>query len=125
MRRPPARRLIIWSIPAWGIVGALWMMAVTRQPRELLIGLGIGLASLLLAGVVVTTWVAHNRRLAHRREAARGGRRGAPDVPLLIERDARGRAVRIAPGADSARVVVVMVTGKDGDTKVIAPEASA
>ena len=124
MRRPPARRLIAWSVPAWGIVGLVWTLAIMWQPRELLIGLGIGLASLLLAGVVVSAWVAHNRRLAHRREAARGGRRGAPDVPLRIERDARGRAVRIEPGAHTARVVVVTVTGQDGDTKVIAPEAS-
>lgn len=119
MNRPSAMKLVAWSVPAWAIVGFAWFMAVTRQPLALLVGLGIGLAALLVAWVVVGAWVAHNRALAHRREAQRGGRRGAPDRPLLITRDARGREIDIAPDAGVARVVTVSVV--DG-RKVIAPE---
>lgn len=119
MTRPSGWKLVAWSVPAWAIVGLAWFMAVTRQPRELLIGLGIGAGALVIAWIVVTAWVAHNRSLARRREAQRGGRRGAPDVPLAIERDARGRSVQIIPGAVQSRVVVVSVAG---DRKSIAPE---
>lgn len=122
MRRPSGWKLIAWSVPAWAIVGFAWFMAITRQPTQLLVGLGIGVGALVVAWVVVTAWVAHNRSLAHRREAERGGRRGAPDVPLVIERDARGRHVRVAPEAGGARVVVVSV---EGDQKSIGPEVGA
>lgn len=119
MRRPSGWKLVAWSVPAWAIVALAWFMAATRQPRELLIGLGIGVGALVIAWIVVTAWVAHNRSLARRREAQRGGRRGAPDVPLVIERDARGRTVQILAGAVDSRVVVVSVAG---DRKSIAPE---
>lgn len=122
MKRPPSWKLAAWSAPAWGIVAFAWFMAVTRQPSELLLGLGIGLGALVAAWIVITAWVAHNRGLARRREAQRGGRRGAPDVPLVIERDARGRHVDVSPAAVDARVVVVSVAD---DRKSVSAEGSA
>ena len=89
------------------------------QPAALVIGLGIGIVALALAAGAIWAWVAHNQSLARRREAQRGGRRGAPDAPINIPADARGRAVRITPGARDARIVVVRV---EKEEKVLAPE---
>jgi len=122
MRRPPRWKLLAWGLPAWALVGLVWFMAIDYQPATLVIGLGIGVGALALATGAIWAWVAHNQSLARRREAARGGRRGAPDVPLQITSDARGRAVRIVPTARSARVVVARV---EGDAKILAPERSA
>lgn len=110
-----------WGIPAWAIVAVTWVLAIQRQWDLLLIGLALGAVALLAALGVIWAWVAHNRALAHRRERARGGRRGAPDVPLVIEADARGREVVVDEGAAGARVLVARVV--DG-RKVISPEAS-
>lgn len=107
-----------WGIPAWTIVVIAWVMAITRQADLLVIGLVIGVLALLVAMGAIWAWVAHNRALAHRRERARGGRRGAPDVPVVVERDARGRPVEIAPGCERARLLVARI---EGDRKVIAP----
>lgn len=122
MRRPPRWKLLAWGIPAWAVVVLVWVLAVRDQPAGLVIGLAAGIVALALATGAIWAWVAHNRALARRREAQRGGRRGAPDVPLVISTDARGRTVRIAPGADRARVVVARV---EGDDKVLAPEAGS
>lgn len=122
MRRPPRWKLIAWGLPAWALVGIVWVLAILRQPDALVIGLGIGVVALVLASGAIWAWVAHNRSLAHRREAQRGGRRGAPDAPLVVDRDARGHAVRIDPAAQTARVLVARL---EGDEKVIAPEAGA
>lgn len=118
MRRPPRWKLLAWGLPAWAIVALAWVMAIERQWDLLVIGLGIGAVALLVATGAIWAWVAHNRALARRRERARGGRKGAPDVPLVVQRDARGRPVVIAPGCDRARLLVARV---DGDRKVIAP----
>lgn len=107
-----------WGIPAWTLVVIAWVMAITRQADLLVIGLAIGVLALLVAMGAIWAWVAHNRSLAHRRERARGGRRGAPDVPVVVERDARGRPVVIAPGCDRARLLVARL---EGDRKVIGP----
>lgn len=107
-----------WGIPAWAIVVLAWVMAISRQWDLLVIGLGVGVVALLVATGAIWAWVAHNRALARRRERARGGRRGAPDVPVIVERDARGRPVMIAEGSDRARLLVARV--EDG-RKVIAP----
>lgn len=118
MRRPARWKLIAWGIPAWAIVGLVWFFAIEDQPAALVIGLGAGIVALALAAGSIWAWVAHNRALARRREAARGGRRGAPDVPLVFTEDARGRRVRIHPAAREARIVVARV---EGDDKVLAP----
>lgn len=118
MRRPPRWKLVAWGVPAWAIVAFLWFMAIRDQPAALVIGLAAGLVALSLAAGAIWAWVAHNRSLARRREAVRGGRRGAPDVPLVVATDARGRTVRVYPGAREARVVVARV---EGDDKVLAP----
>lgn len=122
MRRPPRWKLVAWGIPAWAIVGFLWFMAIRNQPAGLVIGLGAGIVALALAAGAIWAWVAHNRSLARRREAVRGGRRGAPDVPLEVTTDARGRTVRIHAGARGARVVVARV---QGDAKLLVPEDAA
>jgi hypothetical protein len=122
MRRPPRWRLVAWGVPAWGAFVALWYLALSRQPGALAIGLAVGLAGMVLSAGIVFTWVAHNRRQARRREGARGGRRGAPAARVLVTHDARGREVRIAPGAHDARVLSVMV---EGDAKVIGPPGAA
>jgi len=119
MRRPPRWKLIAWGLPAWAIVGVVWFLALQRQPRALVIGLAIGFVGLAAFAGAITAWVAHNRRLARRREAHRGGRRGAPVKEIVVTEDARGRPVRIAPGARDARVLVVRM--EDG-AKVIAGE---
>lgn len=118
MRRPPRWKLLAWGIPAWTIVVLAWVMAISRQWDLLVIGLGVGAIALLVAVGVIWAWVAHNRALARRRERERGGRRGAPDIPIAIERDARGRPVVIADGCDRARLLVARV---DDGRKVIAP----
>ena len=118
MRRPPRWKLVAWGVPAWAIVAALWFMAIRDQPAALAIGLGAGIVALGLAAGAIWAWVAHNQSLARRREAARGGRRGAPDVPLEFSTDARGRRVTIHHGARDARIVVARV---EGEQKVLAP----
>ena len=122
MRRPPRWKLLAWGVPAWAIVALLWFLAIREQPAALVIGLGAGIVALALAAGAIWAWVAHNRSLARRREAMRGGRRGAPDVPLQVTSDARGRTVRIHPGARASRIVVARV---DGDVKLLAPEDAA
>jgi len=119
MRRPPRWKLLAWGVPAWALVGVVWFFALAYQPAALVIGLGIGIVALALAAGAIWAWVAHNQSLARRREAERGRRRGAPDVPINITADARGRAVRITPGAHDARIVVVRV---ETEEKVLAPE---
>lgn len=118
MRRPPRWKLVAWGMPAWAIVVVVWLLAIDRQWSALVLGLCIGGVALLMAAGAVWAWVAHNRSLAHRRERERGGRRGAPDVPVLVERDARGRPGVVAQGARDARMLVARV--HDG-AKLIAP----
>lgn len=122
MRRPPRWKLLAWGIPAWVIVGVVWYFAVTRQPDLLLIGLAIGVVGLGVFAGLIFGWVEHNRRLARRFEARRGGRRGAPDARVEVTHDARGHEVRIADGARDARILSVHL---DGDVKVIAPPRPA
>jgi hypothetical protein len=121
MRRPPRWKLLAWGIPAWAIVAVVWVLALERQPRGLVIGLAIGFVGLAVFAGAISAWVAHNRRLARRREAERGGRRGAPVMDIVVTEDARGRPVRIAQGARDARILVVRV--KDGE-KVIAGDTA-
>lgn len=118
MRRPPRWKLLAWGIPAWVGFGLIWYLAVTRQASAALVGMLIGLAGLALFTGIIFAWVGHNRALARRREAVTGGRRGAPDMPVVFTHDARGREVDIAPGAREHRVLVVRV---EGDRKIIAP----
>lgn len=121
MARPSRGRLLAWGLPAWAIAITVIVMAIRHQPGTFLIGLAIGASAIAVAAAVVSAWVAHNRSLARRREAERGGRRGAPDRPLVITSDARGRTVRISPGAREARVVIARV---EGDEKILTPEAA-
>ncbi len=121
MTRPSRGKLLVWGLPAWAMAIAVVVMAIREQPRTFLIGLAIGAGAIVVAAAVVSGWVAHNRSLARRREAERGGRRGAPDRPLVITTDARGRTVRISPGAREARVVIAHV---EGDAKILSPEAT-
>lgn len=120
MRRPARWKLLAWGVPAWTIVGVVWVLALQRQPRALVIGLAIGLVGLAAFASAITAWVAHNGRLARRREAQGGGRRGAPMKDIVVTEDARGRPVRIAPGARDARVVVVRI---ENGEKVITGDA--
>lgn len=122
MHRPPRWKLVAWGVPAWALVVVVWVLATTRQWSALVLGLAIGAIALVVAVGAIWAWVGHNRALAHRRERVRGGRRGAPDVPLIIERDARGHAVVIADGAMDARLLVARLN--DG-TKVITPDEPA
>lgn len=119
MRRPPRWKLIAWGVPAWLVVALVWFLAIRDQPAALAIGLGVGLAALAIAAGAIWAWVAHNQALARRREASRGGRRGAPEVPLRVPTDARGRRVVIHDGARGARTVVARV---EGDEKRLVPE---
>jgi hypothetical protein len=121
MHRPPRWKLLAWGIPSWAIVALVWVLALQRQPRTLVIGLAIGFVGLAVFAGAISAWVAHNRRLARRREAQRGGRRGAPAADIVVTEDARGRPVRIAPGARDARVLVVQV---ENGEKVIAGDTT-
>ncbi|GEM_PF-7093612 len=116
MRTPSTVRLLAWGIPAWGIAAVVLYMAITRQPDDLLNGLAFAGIAMTTSALAVTAWVAHSRRLAHRREATRGGRTGAANLPLVITKDALGRRIEVAPDALTARVISVRV---DGDVKTI------
>ena len=120
MRRPPRWKLLAWGIPAWLVFAGIWYLAISRQAWGAALGMMVGIGGLIVFTTIVFAWVAHNRSLARRREAARGGRTGAPDTPVVVTRDTRGHAVEIAPGAREQRVLVVRL---EGDRKIIAPPA--
>ena len=120
MRRPPLRPHGHRCPVAQLVFAGIWYLAITRQAWGAALGMMVGIGGLIVFTTIVFAWVAHNRSLARRREAARGGRTGAPDTPVVVTRDTRGHAVEIAPGAREQRVLVVRL---EGDRKIIAPPA--
>jgi len=108
-------KVLLWAVPAWAILVLLWWVAIRENPEQLVLSVALWVICVVFWSVVLTAWVAHNRNLAHRMEAKRGGRKGAPDVPLVIERDALGRNVEVPDGAVRASEVTVRT---EGDRKV-------
>lgn len=99
------------SIPAWVILGLIWWRAIVEQPDQLEVGALLWAACAAFTLTSVVGWVAWNRALAKRRERQYGGRSGAPDAPFVYEKDALGRSVVIADGADGARHLRAEVDG--------------
>jgi len=105
--RPTRLRVFLWSLPAWAILVLLWWLAIEGNLEQLAASVALWAVCVVFWAVVLTAWVAHNRNLAHRMEEKRGGRKGAPDVPLVIEDDALGRKMEVPEGADRAREIAV------------------
>jgi hypothetical protein len=122
---PPGMRMTYprWKVRLIGLFGwlaviAVWYLGIRQGLSNMADSLLLILAIVVAVSAVIFSWVFHNKHLAHRREARYGGRKGAPDRPLVLEYDALGRKIELDPGSHDARLLEVSVSG---DLKRIEP----